>query len=260
MYTDCPSCQREFIVRARHLSVAGGQVRCGFCGRQFNALDRLKDAPGLGAAPHAAEVAAPAFEGPEPEFELELEEDYIPAAPQPGAAQAYVEPPFTFAGIEPAPVPLRSLWLGMGVVLLLSALAQLAWFNRDLILQRYPQGAPLFQRLCDRLPCEVLRYRNFSRIRLLNRDVRLHPRYQDTLLVNVTLANEARRLQAFPRLQLVLRNVAGEIVAQRSFAPREYLDESIDLRRGMLPGVPVHVALEIAGAGEDAVSFEFGFL
>jgi predicted Zn finger-like uncharacterized protein len=284
MYADCPSCHREFIVRAHHLAAANGQVRCGFCGVQFDALPRLHDVARAAPLPPESESALPEeaaadlpgepvgepppeataeprveFDGPEPEFDLEPQDE--PLTPRRAERrEPRMDPPFTFAGIEPAPAPFRALWLALGVVLLLAAAGQLAWFNRDLLIDRYPQLLPLVERLCDRLSCTVIRYSDYSRIRLLNRDVRLHPRFDNALLVNVTLANDAPRLQPFPRLQLVLRNVAGEVVAQRVFAPAEYLDGSIDVRRGMVSGVPVHVALELAGAGAEAVSFEFGFL
>lgn len=45
MFTRCPSCQTLFRVRAETLRVAQGQVRCGRCGLQFNALDGLAEDP-----------------------------------------------------------------------------------------------------------------------------------------------------------------------------------------------------------------------
>lgn len=45
MFTRCPSCQTLFRVRAETLRVAHGQVRCGRCGLQFNALDGLAEDP-----------------------------------------------------------------------------------------------------------------------------------------------------------------------------------------------------------------------
>lgn len=49
MYTQCPDCDAAFPVTARVLQQAAGQVRCGRCGRPFNALERLsEDPPGSG--------------------------------------------------------------------------------------------------------------------------------------------------------------------------------------------------------------------
>src|SRR5262245_4320655 len=41
MLTQCPSCQTTFRVTSEILRVAHGQVRCGRCQTQFDALERL---------------------------------------------------------------------------------------------------------------------------------------------------------------------------------------------------------------------------
>jgi predicted Zn finger-like uncharacterized protein len=43
MYSQCPECFARFRVTAAVLRVASGEVRCGRCGLQFNALERLSD-------------------------------------------------------------------------------------------------------------------------------------------------------------------------------------------------------------------------
>jgi predicted Zn finger-like uncharacterized protein len=43
MLTQCPNCQTTFRVTSEVLRVAEGQVRCGRCQTQFNALERLID-------------------------------------------------------------------------------------------------------------------------------------------------------------------------------------------------------------------------
>jgi hypothetical protein len=95
---------------------------------------------------------------------------------------------------------------------------------------------------------------------LLNRDVRNHPLYEGSLLVNATMANKSETIQPFPRIQLALFNPGGEVIAYREFKPEEYLDDSIDIAAGMVPESPIHFVLEVGGPTEGAVSFEFHFL
>ena len=45
MFTDCPSCERLFRIRAAQLKAADGWVRCGHCAETFYALERLYDTP-----------------------------------------------------------------------------------------------------------------------------------------------------------------------------------------------------------------------
>ena len=156
---------------------------------------------------------------------------------------------------------LATMCWGAGAVLLLIMItAQLAWFNRDELLLRYPQLDPVARKICDRLQCEILRYKDISSIKLLNRDVRNHPLYEGSLLVNATMANKSETIQPFPLIQLALFNPDGEVIAYREFKPDEYLDDSINIPAGMMPESPIHFVLEVGGPTEGAVSFEFHFL
>jgi len=323
MYTDCPSCQRQFRLRAYQLSAAGGLVQCGYCGERFNALERLHDKPlprHRNPVPvindEAAGEETPQFDIPGIEqqgresvgqpapadFDSEAETEPVdvgdayaaateesrpppPAGPEPAQAEREVEadeaeetekagtreyvdseattelPPPLQAEEAPRRSRLsRFLWVLVLFLLLLAAAVQIAWFNRDTLLSRYPQFMPWARQVCEYFQCEVIRHRDVSAIKLLNRDVRDHPRYEDALLVNATIANESDVIQPFPVVQLVLFDTGGEVIGQRKFRPAEYLDDSIDIDGGMPPGQPVHIVLEVTGPTEGAVSFEFRFI
>lgn len=156
---------------------------------------------------------------------------------------------------------LATLAWGLGVFLLLIIIiAQLAWFNRDELLTRYPQLDPYAKIICERLHCVTLRHKDISAIKLLNRDVRNHPLFAGNLLVNATMVNQAETIQPYPLIQLALFNNVGEVIGYREFKPEEYLDDSINIPAGMQPQSPIHFVLEVSGPVEDAVSFEFHFL
>ncbi len=244
MFTDCPGCARQFRIRAEQLSAAEGLVKCGYCGEQFSALGRLRDAP----LPRAGKA-----EHTEPEFTIPGEDK---------AAEADYAFPEELLQLQTRPAGWfsRLFWTCLILLLLVTSIGQLAWFNRDQVLSRYPQLVPYARQLCERLQCQWIRYRNVGEISLLNRDVRAHPRYQDALLVNATLVNQAKVMQPFPRIQLGLFDTNGKLLAYREFSSDDYLDDSISAEQGMLPEQPVHIVLEVSGAAEEAVSFEFRFL
>ena len=154
----------------------------------------------------------------------------------------------------------RLFWSFTIVFLLLAIIVQVSWFNRDELLRRYPEIRPWAQLVCEKFQCELIREYKTSDIKLLNRDVRLHPRYTDTLLVNATMANRSQKVQPFPRIQFSLFDTDGRIIASRKFRPEEYLDNSIDIKNGMPVNQPVHFVLEVTGSTDKAVSFEFRFL
>ena len=94
---------------------------------------------------------------------------------------------------------------------------------------------------------------------MLARDVRDHPQYQDTLLVNATLVNREDHPVPYPKLQLGLFDHLGTALGVRRFTPADYLDRSLDLAAGMPPDQPIYVVMEIASLKVPADSFEFTF-
>lgn len=290
MFTSCPSCLKQFRIQASQLSLAHGQVKCGVCDHEFSALSRLSDVP-LILDQMSYEYDYETEETPEAESEPveEPEFDIFEQARPDDAYEKGVDPeivkgeeaPSEEAGLlsdfpdeilgdipdelREKPPAKRSLLVtmcwGFGALLLLMIItAQLAWFNRDELLLRYPQLDPVARKICGRLQCEILRYKDISSIKLLNRDVRNHPLYEGSLLVNATMANKAETIQPFPLIQLALFNPGGEVIGYREFKPDDYLDDSINIPAGMLPESPIHFVLEVSGPTEGAVSFEFHFL
>ena len=153
----------------------------------------------------------------------------------------------------------RYIWSGLVVILLLIALAQLAWFNRDWLLREYPQVTPWAEKFCERLQCDLIRFRDVSAIGLVSRDVRSHPRYRDSVLVSATIVNHAALLQPYPGIELVIYDTTGQVISRGSFTADEYLEPDSNPAAGMPPGVPVHLDLELAGTAQQAAGFEFRF-
>ncbi|MDE0155419.1 MAG: DUF3426 domain-containing protein [Gammaproteobacteria bacterium] len=87
MFTDCPSCKRQFRIRAAQLGAADGWVRCGNCGETFYALERLSDTP-LKRLPTLRQTDEAAAEPPAVSIEPEPEEaaEPEPAEPEPEEA------------------------------------------------------------------------------------------------------------------------------------------------------------------------------
>ena len=153
----------------------------------------------------------------------------------------------------------RLIWAGLIIILSFIALAQVAWFNRDRLLREYPELAPWAEKLCERLQCDLIRFRDLSAIKLLNREVRLHPRFVDALLVSATIVSHAEFIQPYPEIELVIYATTGQVISQGRFKPADYLGPDTHPAAGMPPGVPIHFVLELAGAAQEAVSFEFQF-
>ena len=295
MFTDCPSCERLFRIRAAQLKAADGWVRCGYCEETFYALERLRDAPvKKPPVPHQAEeigeqppaqavTAVPQQEQAPPEGEVPERATAPP--PQTTSADEATEPQREAAEAETAAADLdrerlaelppaiaidheeektagsraRLIWAGLIIILSVSALAQVAWFNRDRLLREYPELIPWAEKLCERVQCDLIRFRDLSAIKLLNREVRLHPRFVDALLVSAAIVNLAEYIQPYPEIELVIYATNGQVISQGRFKPADYLGPDTRSAAGMPPGVPLQFVLELAGAAQEAVSFEFQF-
>ena len=161
---------------------------------------------------------------------------------------------------QPKPSQLRWLWWLLGIILLLAMVAQISWHYRETIIAHFPQTEPIMRGACDYLNCRVENNKTSEPIQLLTRDVRDHPQYENTLLVNATVVNSGDTVAEFPVVELSLHDHNGEALGVRRFKPSEYLDKSIDLGSGLPPGRSIYVVFELAGVGDKAVSFEFSFL
>lgn len=273
MFVRCPACLTQFRIRAEHLSAAAGRVRCGACGQAFDAVGRLSDQPLPPASTDTVPVISEPDTGESLDFNLSSErpgslaDDTAPAdddMPHISSQIGGDEPAsdMDWPGLEEDEPRSRytGRWLVVALLLMVTLAGQATWFHRDTVYEYFPRFIPWVERLCERLQCQVYRQRQPAAFELINRDVRVHPVYEDALLVNATIANRADTRQPYPLIQLALFDTNGRPLGYREFAPNEYLDASLPVSAGMPPDTPIHVVLELSAPAEGAVSFEFGFL
>lgn len=152
-------------------------------------------------------------------------------------------------------------WLGWGLLNLLAAgglVAQYLAYNFD-ELARQDRYRPWFEQLCPTLGCELPSRVDISQIRSSNLVVRSHPEFEGALVVDAILYNRAAFSQPFPLLELRFADLAGKLVASRSFKPGEYLAGELAGQTEMPPQVPIHIALDILDPGAKAVNYSLSF-
>jgi len=266
MYTFCPTCSTVFDIKAEHLLAAAGRVRCGECGQVFRAFDyvyeELSTVQSALAEYHASHAARHAKER---QFDSGHDGEEVGA----DGGQDVLDS--TSPDDLPMPAVFTDTWpershfgrnLAKGAiigVLLLMLGVQWVYFNRT-SLAAQADWRPGLESLCSFLRCELPLRVDLSRIELVNRDVRKHPRVAGALLINATLVNHADFPQPYPILDVTFSNSSGTPVAARRFNPVEYLSDQTDIKAGMPVDTALQVMLEIEDPGEDAVSFQFEFL
>jgi len=126
-----------------------------------------------------------------------------------------------------------------------------AWHNDPLIRPALVLG-------CRFTGCTVPSRVDLQSLRLLDKKVFTHPRTSDALVINVAFRNDASFDQRFPVLVVRLRDRLGRRVAERDFAPSEYLD-AWAVGDTLEAGRRLDISLEVDDPGDGADSYEFEF-
>ncbi len=163
--------------------------------------------------------------------------------------------------VEEKPRNPIKLIFGMLAILIFSAvlLGQLAFFRSSQLVDKVPALQSMVEKFCTSVPCVYSGPRDVNQIKLVSRDIRLHPKVDNALLISATFINRASFKQAYPDITVTLSDLSGAIVAQRQFKPAEYLGRLNSPFLLMSSGKPVQIALEVVDPGKDAVNFEFTF-
>ncbi|GMQ95639.1 MAG: hypothetical protein BMS9Abin14_088 [Gammaproteobacteria bacterium] len=155
----------------------------------------------------------------------------------------------------------RNIGYGVAAVTLLMLLAaQYVFFMPEDAARRYPQWRGAIESVCVRIGCVLAERRDPARIRVLSRDVRVHPRYEGVMQIKATLSNAAPYRQPYPQVRFTLFNVNGQTIATRVFQPSEYLGRAVAASARIRPRTPFQLELDVLAPEQAAVSFEFQFL
>ena len=152
-------------------------------------------------------------------------------------------------------------WLGWGalnVLALLVLAGQYVFYNFD-ALARQEQYRPWLEQLCPLAGCELPSRVDIEQIRSSNLVVRSHPDFTGALVVDAIIYNRASFTQPFPLLEIRFTDIAGKILASRTFKPGEYLSGELAGQRQMPSQTPIHIALDILDPGSQAVSYSLAF-
>jgi len=256
MYTYCPNCSVVFEVSSAQLSCAAGKVRCGECRHVYMATKCLyndlasarvamgasKDLSGETGAPPPVDYVRL------PDVEQVMEQEVSPVVRR------------GLGGWDQRVFSFREVFSGLLIIALLLLLgSQYAWFNRD-TLASHGTWRPVVRHICRVMDCKLPLRSDTTQLAILDRDVRQHPAAENALLINASFENRADFIQPYPVFEISFSDTAGNPVAARRFLPSEYLGDQALLASGLPAATPVQVVLEVMDPGDQAVSFQFGFL
>jgi len=269
MITQCPSCSTLFRVTPEQLQAHQGKVRCGRCMAIFDGLKSLVALP----EPEQETAAGGAAEGAG--FRLQpVEPAHAEAATPPPAARA-AETEYMDKDYGPAPEQLsldaqlyaEESWHGtrgwaVGAVLLAFVLAgQAAYLFRSELAAQYPGLKPHLVQLCGTLRCEILPPQRPKQIAIEASDLQVvDPARPRVIQLTATLRNHAGHDVGFPALDLVLTNTKEHALARRIFAPKEYLELSKDVTKGIPASAEITIRLDLDTGDLNPAGFRLDLL
>ena len=154
---------------------------------------------------------------------------------------------------------LRTVFWALAVLSLLGVLiAQVTWYQFDR-LSAIPTLRPFYEKGCEIAGCELKPLVNVEAIQSRKLVVRTDPENRDQLIVDAVILNRAGFEQPFPAIALTFSNLNGDVVAQSTFTPAEYLAGEAAELASMPVETPVRIAIRIRDPGRDAVNYNLSF-
>lgn len=250
MYTRCPECQTAFRITVAQLKARDGLVRCGRCDSVFRADLRLFAPQGgySGAAP-APESDIPLVVEREADADasLDLDKKEIPVVSDLSLFYA------------PRPRVPTAVWVLGTFVAATLLFGQFVYFYRNELAQIPGTRAHLMQ-LCEvvrRLAhCEVAPAAARLLPELLHTRIAPHPRYANALRIRASLGNRTEQAQSLPLMQVSLTDNNGQLIARRTFTPREYLEFPARATATIAPHVVVTALLDVVNPEGKAAGYE----
>ncbi len=150
--------------------------------------------------------------------------------------------------------------LRVGVVLASVLLVAQVMYSQFDEWAKSPTLRPLYGQICALTGCELPVRRSVSDMQSRKLAVRSHPDKADTLLVDALISNEAEFAQPFPLIELQFMDLNRQVIKSYQLEPSTYLDgELAGSKALMVVRTPIHIDIEIADPGPDAVNYQLQF-
>lgn len=175
---------------------------------------------------------APSTYPPEPTAPVRTPASAAVAASAPPAARIEYANSVYGATLPSAPRRVNPwVWSMASALLLMTLLAQTAYFLRDTLVSQLPETRSAFEQACAVLGCTLSLPKDLAQLQIVGSD--LQTEASGRLKLTLTLGNRASHVQAWPVLVLTLTDQHNRPLARRSFAPSEYLGDARRIAAGM---------------------------
>ncbi|MCO5761372.1 MAG: DUF3426 domain-containing protein [Chromatiaceae bacterium] len=151
----------------------------------------------------------------------------------------------------------KLLLQSLAVLLLLAAfLGQLTYFLRGEIASRQPEWRPWLEAACEHLGCRIPLAQDLDLLRVEWSSLETDPEQPSQARLRVTLSNRSQAEQAWPYLILKLTDAKNAPLAQRAFAPGDYLPKDRKHAYGVRPMSEQEFRLDLDLVALEAAGYE----
>ncbi|WP_456448913.1 zinc-ribbon and DUF3426 domain-containing protein [Thiolapillus sp.] len=145
------------------------------------------------------------------------------------------------------------------VFLGLAALAQLAWLQKEQLLEQ-PQLRRLAEQICPYFDCQLPRPSRAQAFHVLDRLFEPYPSHPGAYRLNLLLRNDSSTAQPPPALQLSLLDQAQQVMARRTIPASIYLSAQPSKNTSLGPGKTLEVHLLLVPPHPNISGFELDLL
>lgn len=139
------------------------------------------------------------------------------------------------------------LWTAAAVVAAIVLLVQVVYVYRTPIAAELPGSRGVLESMCKGLGCDVPLPRRSDQLRAEYSELAAVPDQANLIRVSATVRNQAAYPQAYPHLELTLKDGEDRVLSRKVFAPKEYLSKN-DFALGQFNGnseIKVNMQLDI---------------
>ncbi|PCI70331.1 MAG: hypothetical protein COB26_04300 [Piscirickettsiaceae bacterium] len=253
-YALCPNCSSTLQVSQQQLEAKNGLVRCGHCNDILDAnkhqLTTTETTQAL-ALVKEQDVITNANE-PQPPVEKTKEPKEEEKKPEetPLAVNAVWEES-TKKSASRIPFGVLSFFLFIGLIYqFISHYPD--YFTQNTSLQ------PAFEQINTSFGLSIPRYQSTEDIRVLDRQLALHPTRANTLQLKLTIKNNAPVNQNYPLINLNFSTGTGKHIARITIRKEDYLDSS-DIYDAFKPFSTKHLTINLSTPKQPITGFEIYF-
>jgi predicted Zn finger-like uncharacterized protein len=226
---DAPARTEPFVSRTEGDSLKPSRTDPFMSRTESEAVNEARTEPFVGRTAPRLEPDAPAAHRTEPGAPWA-------ADPEPHFGPAPSSEPFPVIRETRAPARSGIVWKIIGsliaLLLLVTLIAQLAWWQRESVMVYWPASQPLFAQACEQIGCVVAPPRDIDGLQIENSGLR-QVDGSHKLELKLSLRNRFDVAIAYPALELTLLDDKNNVAIRRVLWPQDYARPGTQIGAGL---------------------------